>query len=391
MPSSSSPILIENEVEEKRGAHTSNVWSLSFSACLNLAVTTSNDCTAAVWRGRGEKDWTKAAAVPHPSYVTSCMFHPTLSGGRMFATGCADGRVRLCRVRGRGGGGEEEGGREVEVEVDGVDICGEVINNEGGGEVRSVSFSPSGTRLAVSCYSNDTLYIYNVQSGGGGGGGYGEKRVDVTTQFRVEEKEPFATIPPASMLQCQWHMFVHDVDVMYFLCLTATQGATFFEVKRDDELIKLCLQVTSWVYKKYVRRCLPPPPNPHFACDQYETFLRQLAYLCRTTMPKSTLTHIRGPSLPQPWYVEAWDARKWVKVRRERLAEAARCAQAERGERGEGEGEEGDNGGMTRPSRDWTKFTPFDGEEEGGKNGGGAEVKNGKKRRKGKKKGKKAR
>eukprot|EP00297_Palpitomonas_bilix_P015955 CAMPEP_0113881592 /NCGR_PEP_ID=MMETSP0780_2-20120614/8463_1 /TAXON_ID=652834 /ORGANISM="Palpitomonas bilix" /LENGTH=99 /DNA_ID=CAMNT_0000868469 /DNA_START=181 /DNA_END=477 /DNA_ORIENTATION=+ /assembly_acc=CAM_ASM_000599 len=99
MPSSSPPILIENEVEEKRGAHTNGVYSLSFSACLNLAVTTSGDCTAAVWRGRGEKDWTKAAAVPHPSTVYSCMFHPTLSGGRLFATGCADGGVRLCRVR----------------------------------------------------------------------------------------------------------------------------------------------------------------------------------------------------------------------------------------------------------------------------------------------------
>jgi len=159
MPSSSSPILIENEVEVKSGAHTKGVYSISFSASLNLAVTTSHDHTAVVWRGKGEKGWTKTATVLHPSCVFSCMFHPTSSGGKLFATGCEDGGVRLCRVRGRGRD-EVEG----EMEVDGVDICDEVIN-EGCGQVRSLSFSPSGTRLAVGCYADDTLYIYAVQSG----------------------------------------------------------------------------------------------------------------------------------------------------------------------------------------------------------------------------------
>uniref|UniRef100_A0A7S3GGP8 Uncharacterized protein n=1 Tax=Palpitomonas bilix TaxID=652834 RepID=A0A7S3GGP8_9EUKA len=155
-------IIEEEGAEVLKNVHSQAVYSISFSSCGYLALTGAEDGHANVWVGKGGRGWKVGKEVKHPAGVKAAVFHPPIFDGKLFATACGDGGVRMFRARARrvsklqqsGSGGQErneqkkgdEKGRKAEWEVKDVECKEDVIWPQLG-EIRSLTFSPCGARL----------------------------------------------------------------------------------------------------------------------------------------------------------------------------------------------------------------------------------------------------
>lgn len=126
-----------------------------------------------------------------------------------------------------------------------------------------------------------------------------------TSEFAVADKGPRQAVPPEWVPQLQLHMLCAGTLSGLLVSRSATKGTRIFRMHRDDELLRMMLQVISRLWVQHVLPGQPPPADVFASWHVHHKMLRRIGEVARGAQLVLALEEgVHMPEGDRRWFLD---------------------------------------------------------------------------------------